>query len=79
MTRLGLILMTTMALLATACGGDGRTLEEATTWCDQDQAAKRATVTQSSYDQCLECQQSCGDSCHAQATAPETYECVSDE
>jgi hypothetical protein len=79
MTRLGWILMTTMALLATACSGNGRTLEEATTVCDQERTSKLATVTQSSYDQCLECQQSCGDSCRAQATAPETYECISDE
>jgi hypothetical protein len=79
MARLGWILVTMMATLAAGCGDEGRTQEEATTWCDQDRAAKAATVTEASYDQCLSCQQSCGDSCHAQATSPETYKCADDE
>lgn len=79
MARLGWTVITMLAMLAAGCGDEGRTQEEATIWCDQDKAAKTATVTQDSYDQCMSCQQACGDSCRAQATAPETYKCVGDE
>jgi hypothetical protein len=32
-------------------------------------------MTKAAYDTCLSCFQECGDTCDANATCPETYDC----
>lgn len=63
------------ALFCAACGS-GVSESDAQARCDQEKAAKAGFFTQSSYDQCVSCQEDCGDDCRAQSTSPETYKCV---
>ena len=80
MNRYGKILGTLgacIALLTTACGS-GVSEEDAKVRCDQEKTAKSYFFTQESYDQCVSCQEECGDECQAQATTPESYACPED-
>jgi hypothetical protein len=63
-----------LAVLSIGCGS-GISASDAQARCDQERAAKVATMTDKSYQQCLDCYQSCGDQCAAKATSPETYAC----
>jgi hypothetical protein len=57
-----------------ACEGYSESL--ATSRCDAERAAHGMLFNDSSYQQCLDCMQSCGDECQAAPTSPVTYACA---
>lgn len=77
-TVLACSMLALCSLLALGC--EGYSKDRATQRCDAEKSAKSmgGGFTDASYQQCLDCFQSCGDECQAKGTTPVSYECVED-
>lgn len=62
-------------LLAAALGCGGFSEAKAKDRCDQERYAKSQCMTDTVYEECVDCYMQCGDSCEALAKCPEVYSC----
>lgn len=69
-----LVITSTAAL---GCGS-GLSREDATIRCDQEKASKGSLFAKTTYNECLQCYELCGDECSPVASSPPTYECPSE-
>ncbi|MEO5726629.1 MAG: hypothetical protein ABI134_08290 [Byssovorax sp.] len=68
-----------MITAAAALGcGSGLSLEDATIRCDQEKVSKGSLFAKGTYDECLQCYETCGDECAPVASSPPTYGCPSE-
>ena len=74
MTRIFVsLLVSSLCLSIAACGG--YSAEEAKTKCDLERNANSACSTDTSYNQCLSCYESCGTDCAVAESCPVQYIC----
>ena len=71
---LALALLSALPLVALGCG-DGLSTDDAKLRCDQERAAKTACFTDQAYDQCVQCNEECGDKCATLESCPVQYAC----
>jgi hypothetical protein len=62
-----------LALVVTACGGLDP--DEAKTKCDMLRKANTNCFTDATYDQCLDCHQTCGTDCATAESCPVQFIC----
>lgn len=74
---LGLALGLALSAAALGCGS-GLSTEDAKLRCDQERDAKNACFTDEAYNQCVSCQEECGDSCAVLESCPVQYACSGD-
>jgi hypothetical protein len=65
------------SLAALGCSS-GLSLEDATIRCDQEKVSKGSLFAKGTYNECLQCYQTCGDECAPVASSPPTYGCPSE-
>ncbi len=74
MTRIfDFLLVSSFCVSIAACGG--YSAEEAKTKCDLERTANSACSTDTSYNQCLSCYESCGTDCAVAESCPVQYIC----
>ena len=68
-----ILVITSMAALG--CGS-GLSADDAAIRCDQEKASKGKLFGTTTYRECLDCYETCGDTCTAISTSPPTYQCT---
>jgi hypothetical protein len=63
------------SLLVTVAGCGGYSAEESKIKCDLARNANSACFTDATYDQCLECFETCGTDCAVAESCPSQYVC----
>lgn len=76
MTRTMVVLSASwvVALAALGCGS-GVSADEAKLRCDQQRTADTVCVDDKAYQQCLSCQEECGDQCATLDSCPAQFSC----
>lgn len=72
---LGFATVMTFLVAGIGCNG-GYSDTKAEQRCQQELESKDACVTDAALQECVSCYKACGHKCTAQATCPETYDCV---
>jgi hypothetical protein len=68
-----ILVITSMAALG--CGS-GLSDADAAIRCDQEKTSKGMLFGPTTYQECLNCYETCGDTCAAISTSPPTYQCT---
>jgi hypothetical protein len=71
-STVGLVFVSLMVTLA-ACGGFSA--EESKIKCDLERTANTTCFTDATYEQCLNCYETCGDDCVVGESCPSQYIC----
>lgn len=68
-----ILVITSMAVFG--CGS-GLSEEDSAIRCDQEKTSKGKLFGPTTYQECLNCYETCGDECAAISTSPPTYQCT---